>query len=131
MHQMLTVPATINPEKAFLGILTWVHRHLPGLMLNHDTTWLAAQKPRTLSQGHHGHHKGLCVTQCGGWLTSIFSTLFTIRADKLHQYCIIEWTCCWCRIVKQYTSLHEVILIIKLVQTGKDSTTNQRQCDHG
>ena len=43
VHQMLTVLATINPEKACCGIPTWAHPHLPGLTLNQYTTWLAAQ----------------------------------------------------------------------------------------
>ena len=33
MHQMLTVPATLNPEKVCCGIPTRVHPHLPGLIL--------------------------------------------------------------------------------------------------
>ena len=96
-------------KKAYCGIPTRVHPHLPGLTLNQYTTWLAAQKARTSSRGHH---RGLCVIQCGGWLTPIFSTLFAIRADKRHRYCMMEWACRWCRIVKRYTSLHRLILII-------------------
>ena len=125
---MWTVPATINPEKACCAIPTRVHPHLPGLTLNQYVTWLASQKARTLSGGHH---RGLCVTQCGGWLTPIFSTLFTIRVYKRHRYCMKKWACRWCRIVKWYTSLQELILIINFVRMGGDSTTNQRQWDHG
>ena len=30
----------------------------------------------------------------------IFSTLFAIRVDKRHRFCMIEWACCCCRIVR-------------------------------
>ena len=82
--------------------------HLQGLTLNQQTTWLATQKARTSSRGHH---RGLWVIQCGGWLMPIFSTLFAIRIDKCHWYCTMEWACRWYRIIKWYMSLHELILI--------------------
>ena len=113
-------------RKACCGIPTRVHPHLPGLTLTQYTTWLAAQKARTSSWGHH---RGLCVIQCGGWLTPIFSTLFAIRVDKRHRCCKMEWACRWCRIVERCASLHRLFLIInflQIIQAGGDSTTNQR-----
>ena len=45
VQRMLIVPTTINPEKkACCEIPTRVHPHLPGLMLNQYTTWLASQE---------------------------------------------------------------------------------------
>ena len=41
----------------------------------------------------------------------IFSTL--LRSGlKRHRYCMMEWACRWCRIVKRYTSLHKLILLM-------------------
>ena len=96
------------------------------LRFNQYTIWLAVQKAMTLSRGHH---RGLRVIQCGRWLTPIFSILFTIRVDKHHQYCMREWACRWCRIVKRYKSLHRLLLIInfwKLYKWVETRTTNQR-----
>ena len=112
---MLTVPTTINLEKACCRIPTQVHPHLPGLTLNKRTTWLAAKKSRTSSRGHH---KGLCV---------IFSTPFAIRADKRHRYFMMEWVCRWCRIVERYLSLHELPLLIILLQiVRKNGDSNDK-----
>ena len=47
----------------------------------------------------------------------IFSTLFAIRVGKSHRYCIMDWACRCHRIVKWYTSLHKLILIINFVPT--------------
>ena len=84
-------------KRACCGILTRVRPHLLELTLTQYTTWLVAQKARTSSRGHH---RGLCIVQCGGWLTPIFSTLFAIRVDKCHRCCMMEWVCHWCQIVK-------------------------------
>ena len=75
-------------KKSCCGISTRIHPHLPGLMLNQYTTWLAAQKARTLSRGHH---RGLCVIHAV-WrmaIMPIFSTLFAIRVDKRHISCTL------------------------------------------
>ena len=94
VHQMLTVPITINPEKACCGIPTRVHPHLPGLMLNEYTTWVAARL------GHRVEviTEAQCVIQCGGWLMPIFyqgSLAYcspTIRAmrKQSRDVCIID-----------------------------------------
>ena len=39
---MLTVPRTTNPERCQLWDPDRIHPHLPGLTLNHYTTWLVA-----------------------------------------------------------------------------------------
>ena len=74
-------------KKSRFGIPIRVHPHLPGLTLTQYTTWLIAQKARTSSRGHY---KGLCIIQCGGWLTRIFSTLFAIRLDKRYRWCMMD-----------------------------------------
>ena len=61
-------------KKACCGIPTRVHPHLPGFTLTQYTTWLAAQKARTSSRGHH---RGSCIIQCGGWLTATSMVLYT------------------------------------------------------
>ena len=110
-------------QKAYCGIPTRIHPHLPGLTLNQYTTWLAAQKARTSSRGHH---RGVCIIQCGGWLRPVFSTLFAIRVNKRHWYRMMEWACCWCQIVKQHTSLHKLILIINFVRKVEGNSTTMQ-----
>ena len=72
-------------KKACCGITTRVHPRLLELTLNQYITWLAGQKARTLSWGHH---RGSCVIQCGGWLIRIFSTLFMIMPLVLDRQAI-------------------------------------------
>ena len=97
-------------KKDCCGIPTQVHPHLPGLTFNQYTTWSAAQKAR-ISISSQGHHRGLCVLQCGEWLirVPIFSTLFAIRVDKRHRYCMMEWVCHWCQIIERCVSPHKLV----------------------
>ena len=45
----------------------------------------------------------------------IFSTLFTIRTDMRHRYCVMDWACGrWCRIHKGYANLHETLIELLL-----------------